>query len=96
MGAVRKAGSTLPCDHVACELDFVAFLAAAEAQALEEGRMSLACELKQTRERFVRDHLRDLAIGVSTEVQRLSSNPHLLFFARLLRAFIACSASPSG
>ena len=96
MGVARKPGSSAPCDHLSCELDYVSLLAAAEARALEDGAMSLARELKQERERFMRDHLDDLALGVSSRVQQLSANPFLAFHARLLGAFIASCAGPPG
>lgn len=87
MGVVRKPASTNPSDHLSCELDFISFLAAAEADVLDAGDAASARELKKLRERFVDDHAGELAAAVSREVLARSSNVHLRFFAQLLQAF---------
>lgn len=87
MGVVRKPGVTNPSDHLSSELDYLAFLCVAEADALDAADAALAREFRGMRESFQEDHLGELACAVSHEILARSGNPHLRFFARLLRAF---------
>jgi TorA maturation chaperone TorD len=54
--ALRRDARERP-DHVACECEFLAFLARKEAYALEQGEASMLEATRQATRRFLRDHL---------------------------------------
>lgn len=92
LGLTSRSGSSDPSDHIVSELDFASYVAAAEARAWEGGDAVNAREWKCVRDDFVRDHLGELALGVASEVQRLSKNVFMLFYADLLRVAVSSRA----
>jgi hypothetical protein len=64
-----------PIDHVAVEAGFVGYLFLKEAYANQRGDAEAAEITKQARERFMNQHLRRCACGIS---ERLNENPEYL------------------
>lgn len=91
LGLKRKENSKEPVDHVVSELDFLAYLCDAEAQAWHGNDTASAQEWMTTRKRFIAVHLRDMATGLADGIDELSSNAVVRFSGALLRVTV-CSA----
>lgn len=66
-------------DHIACELEFAAFLARKEAHALETGDQPMRAETRKAMRLFLRDHLARFVPSFVARVRRESSG----FYAAL-------------
>lgn len=62
-------------DHIACELEFVAFLAARRIAAGDEGDAALEERCAAAEDAFIREHLARFMAGFCGEVERLSASP---------------------
>lgn len=92
LGLARKPEAKDPADHIVSELDYVSYVAAAEARAWEGGDAASAHEWRQLAESFLACHVSELATGVSSEVLRLSNNPFMRLYAGLLHDAVASAS----
>lgn len=77
-----------PSDHLVSELDYLCYVADAEARAWSENDVASAREWRTVGTTFMTTHLSDLALGVTREINRLSNNALMLFYAHLLETVI--------
>lgn len=89
LGLKMKADAKDPYDHLTSELDYMSYVANAEAQAWDAGDIASAREWRALGRSFMQDHLVDMAKGVSAETMRLSENVVIRFCAALL--FTICT-----
>lgn len=57
-------------DHIACELEFLAFLARKEAHAIETGDATMLAETRRAETMFLQDHLGRFVPSFATRLQR--------------------------
>ena len=86
-GLVPHPGSDPP-DHLAAELEFVAFLSQAEAAALADGDLQEAERARQRRALFITDHLRRWAPAVAAKAAEEAGHPLYEAAATLLHAVV--------
>lgn len=84
---VRK-GSPVPADHIVSELDYAAYVTAAEFQAWQGSDAASAHEWKRLRDEFIDLHLADLAFGLADAIQEKSHNVFLRGHACMLAAVV--------
>lgn len=73
-------------DHLVSELDYMSYLADAEAKAWDKGDVASACEWRELGNSFMEQHLFVFALGVSSNIQGLSQNRLMILVAALLEA----------
>ena len=88
LGLKLQAGKREPADHIVCELDYAAYVTAAEFQAWKGEDAASAHDWIILRDAFMSEHLADTAFGVARAVAQESQNAHLLFHAALLEATV--------
>ena len=88
LGLKLQAGKREPADHIVCELDYAAYVTAAEFQAWKGEDAASAHDWIILRDTFMTEHLADTAFGVARAVAKESHNAHLLFHAALLEATV--------
>jgi DMSO reductase family type II enzyme chaperone len=93
-GAYQQAGLTPrpgpePPDHLAAELEFMAFLSQREAAALADGDLQEAESMRQRRTSFLTDHLRRWAPVVAEKVAQEARHPLYEAAGRLLQTVVA-------
>jgi TorA maturation chaperone TorD len=79
-------------DHIAVELDFLAFLAVKIAFALHESQEERALVARQASEKFLAEHVGEWVGRFSTALERAASPPYLRA-ARVLVDFVSARAS---
>ena len=80
-----------PADHLVSELDYAAYVTAAESQAWKGDDAANAREWKLLRDGFIKEHLHYCAFGVADAVLDATSNEHVRLHALLLKAVVgAC------
>lgn len=78
-------GVPAAADSLENELEFVSRLAARESEALSRGDAAEALRLRDARREFHRLHLSGLGYGVSGRIVDSSKNPHLRYYAAVLK-----------
>jgi TorA maturation chaperone TorD len=92
--AYRQAGlaprpGPEPPDHLAAELEFIAYLSQAEGSALADGEPQAAERMRERRTRFLAAHLRRWAPEVAAKTAREAKHPLYEAASRLLQAVVA-------
>lgn len=77
-----------PADHIAIELEFMAFLHGQEASALQAGESGEAGRIKALRERFCSGWLKPWMADFCAAIRRGSKNPFYISLADCLEGFI--------
>ena len=88
LGLKLQTGKREPADHIVCELDYAAYVTAAEFQAWKGEDAASAHDWIILRDTFMVEHLADTAFGIARAIAEESQNPHLLFHAALLEATV--------
>ncbi|MBQ9021002.1 MAG: molecular chaperone TorD family protein [Eggerthellaceae bacterium] len=88
LGLRVQQGKHEPADHIVCELDYAAYVTAAEYQAWKGQDAASAHDWISLRNSFVNMHLADTAFGIAQAISKASTNAHLLFHAALLEAVV--------
>lgn len=76
-----RSGTEDPADHVAVAADFVAYLLLKEAFAASAAREADANTTREARERFVDEHLRPMARGMSRRLSNVAEDVNTAHFA---------------
>lgn len=77
-----------PADHIAIELEFMAFLHGREASALQAGASEEADRMKDLREKFFSGWLKPWVADFCTAIRRGGKNPFYVSLADCLEGFI--------
>jgi TorA maturation chaperone TorD len=75
-------------DHISCELELMAVLAAREARALEQGEAEMAEVAREAESSFLRDHLGRFAPAFGERLRRCDGEGFYGRIGRLLRGFV--------
>lgn len=77
-----------PADHIAIELEFMAFIHGREASALQSGAIEEGSRNKDLRQEFFTGYLRPWIADFRTAIRRGSENPFYVSLADCLDCFI--------
>ena len=88
LGLKLQTGKFEPADHIVCELDYAAYVTAAEYQAWKGEDAASAHDWISLRNTFMSEHLADTAFGIAQAIDETSTNVSLLFHAALLEAVV--------
>jgi len=88
LGLVNQSSVRDPDDHLISELDFISYVACAEAGAWCENDAASALEWRDLKEEFLDNHLNEFACNISRAIQHETNNPFIIFAARLLSGLV--------